>query len=444
MDERENNAYNSLDSPKEKEDTLFGDLKSAIGIKGLKMEKKSMPKRRIISAIGLLIAIILCAALPFFMEPRPPAPDVVASYNGKNISAEDLKSFLEVEGVREAGHYICDKHGYDHSRCTPDEECEKHPIDSLEGYRSTVTIMAVEQIIQDWAKEKGLTQKEEVQHGISDLLDSANAEGVLDKISAQEFSPDSISKLDVQLYFDENKKKYEGKTLAEAEEEIRQILLEKKAEEYFPKYIEELKKTAGLQVDYELLKVKKPSDGENADFNEKREYEARRNDELFNVRGKKYTLDDFYREFLELPAEYQEKFSDYEKKKMLVEQMIIKELLLEESTNAADTKKDSHNLEELKIEYLSQMLHQEEVDDKIEEVTEEEIKAFYENNQDSFSTSEKTLTYEEAKELIRKHLNYEKHYELTKAMEKKILEDSGFMIYDRTIKKMLKEQEGEQ
>lgn len=417
MDERENNGYNSLDSPNEEDASLLGDLKSAIVTKKLKAEKKAMPKRHIIAAVGVLIAIILCAALPFFMEPRPPAPDVVASYNGKNITAEELKAFSEVEN---------------------------HPIDSIEGYRSTVTIMAVEQIILDWAKEKGITQKEEVQHGISDLLDSANAEDALDRISVQEFSPDSIPKLDVQRYFDENKEKYEGKTLSEAEDEIRQILLEKKAEEYFPQYIEELKKTAGLQVNYELLKVKKPSDGNDADFNEKMEYEARRNDELFAVRGRKYTLDDFYREFLELPVEYQEQFSDYEKKKMLVEQMIIKELLLEESAGKAYTKQDSHNLEELKIEYLSQVLHQEEVDDKIEEVTEEEIKAFYEDNKENFSTPEKTLTYEEAKELIRKHLNYEKHYELTNAMEKKILEESGFTIYDRTIKKILKNQEGEQ
>lgn len=426
MDKKESDGYNALDSPIESE------------------EKSRKINPYIIGSVCVLILILIWATLSMVREPGPPTPDTVASYNGKNISIEDLNVFLEVEGAREGEHYICEKHGLDHSKCDASEACEQHPIDSKEGYRAAVRLMATEQIIQDWAKEKGLTQREEVQHGISDLFDHANVDEVLTRISKQQLSSDTISKLDVQLYFEENKEQYAGKTLTEAEEEIRQILVQKKDEEYFPAYIEELKKTAGLQVNYELLKEADFSVKESEEENAGKGYDMRMNEALFTVHGKKYTLGEFYQEFQELPATYKETFSNYEKRKLLVDQLIAKELLLEEGADMADTKEGGHELEELKIEYLSQLLHKEEVDQKLEEVTEEEISAFYEKNKAKLIDKEgRQFTYEETKDDIGKHLKDEKHYELTKEVERTILEESNFMIYDKTIRKMLKEQKGD-
>ena len=58
--------------------------------------------------------------------------------------------------------------------------------------------------------------------------------------------------------------------------------------------------------------------------------------------------------------------------------------------------------------------------------------------------AEKQLTYEEAKDTIREHLKEQKHHEASENMEKRILEESNFTIYDRTIKILLNEQKGEQ
>lgn len=432
MEQEENTGYNALDSPKENEASFFDDLKGSFWkkdaveeetIEKRKQNKSSGRKQFIIGSSLVLLLILAWTAVPILREPKPPAPDIVASYNEKNISIEELNAFLLVEGA--------------------------HPIDSLEGYRAAVQIMATEQIILDWAKEKGLTQKEEVQHNLSDLFDYANVEETLTQIAKQQLSAESIPKLDVQLYFEENKAKYDGKTLPEVENEIRQILLQKKGEEYFPAYIEELKKTAGLQVNYELLREidfsaeeKQENTSENA-YNPTADY--RMNETLFSIHGKNYTLGEFYQEFKELPEKYKETFSDYEKRKTLLDQLITKELLLEESTDIADTKEGTHDLEELKIEYLSQLLHNEEVDQKLEDVTEEEIKAFYEKNKNSLKDKDgKKLSYEDAKEAIREHLKAEKHYALEKDVEKTILEKSNFTIYDKTIKKMMKNQKGEQ
>ena len=190
MDKKENDDYNSLDSPQENDVSFFSDLKSALGMKDSKEESKAdnmadnkendLPdivadlknpmkkrgkyktKQYILGTVLVLILSILWIVLPFIREPKPPAPDVVASYNGKNITIDDLKSFLAVEGAREREHYVCDVHGLDHSQCDTAEECEKHPIDSLEGYREVVSMMATEQIIQEWAQAKGITQREDV------------------------------------------------------------------------------------------------------------------------------------------------------------------------------------------------------------------------------------------------------------------------------------------
>lgn len=458
MDQEENTGYNALDSPEENEASLFDDLKGsfwkkdAVEEETIEKRKKNKPSGRkqfIIGSTLVLVLILTWTAVPLLREPKPPAPDIVASYNEKNISIEELNAFLLVEGAREGEHYICEKHGLAHSKCDAAEACELHPIDSLEGYRAAVQIMATEQIILDWAKEKGLTQKEEVQHNLSDLFDYANVEETLTQIAKQQLSAESIPKLDIQLYFEENKAKYDGKTLPEVENEIRQILLQKKGEEYFPAYIEELKKTAGLQVNYELLREidflakEKQEDTSENDYNPTADY--RMNETLFSIHGRNYTVGEFYQEFMELPENYKETFSDYEKRKTLVDQLIAKELLLEESTDMADTKEDGHDLEELKIEYLSQLLHKEEVDQKLEDVAEEEITAFYEKNKSSLKDQDgKQLSYEDAKDVIREHLKAEKHYALEKNVEKTILEKSNFTIYDKTIKKMIKNQKGKQ
>jgi parvulin-like peptidyl-prolyl isomerase len=466
---------------------------------------------------GYKVAIFCVAALllvtggiflwPYLTEPKPPGENVVGSYNGKYITTEELQKFIVVEQTKEQEHIYCETHGYDHAKCEPTEECEAHPIDSLEGYRQMVTRLAVEQMIQDWAAEQGVNQREDVQHGLEDFLNDANVSQFIDQLHEEQITPDSIPSLEVQQYYNDNKESYNGKSLSEVEDEIRQILVSRKDAEFFPKFIEELKQTAGLQVNFDLLKITEPTDEEITSFykqnsseyqttgkaeileikiisadaqskardvirkirsgesfdsvaatysqdkkaikrtiekdgnddklqsviwrmqagdisepidnsdgsssifklvsiskagtqplsavksdirlkllqkNMEREYMLRKDEALFSVHSKRYTLGDFYREFTELSPEYQAEFSTLNEKKQLVEQLIAKELLLEENDDNSLDEKEQHGYEELKIQYLSQILHQEEVDAKLKEPTEEEMRQFYEQNKDIF------------------------------------------------------------
>lgn len=632
----------------------------AVQDKGALLRKRQRPKRCIMGA-GILAAAALAAyGLFYFLEPKPPAPDVVASYNGKVITVRQFDEFIAVEEVRSKEHMICDIHGYDHSKCTMEEPCEQHPVDGIEEYHQAVKMMAVEQIIMDWADSNGITAREDVQHGVMDLIGDASVYEMMSRIHDEELTPDSIPKWEIQQYYDANKMVYKDKALAEVEEEIRTILLAKKDEEYFPEYINRLKETSGLTVDFELLKITEPAEQEIKEYyvrnlsefqkntfanvqqillessekaseaviklnsgesfeqvagayainnkvdeisieqtgssnfmemtvfrlskneisdpigNEdgtysiikmkditaagtkslvevektikeilsgqimEREYALKKDEALFSVHSKRYTLGEFYTEYKELPEEYQKMFMTYEEKKELVEQLIAKELLLEETEDESGEADKQHELEELKIQYISQVIHQEEVDGKIEDATEEEMRTYYEKNQKLFNSPSKVklsliwislpedrkdqaiqkaeealnlikdgtdfaevakqysedgtasiggemrnwfyqgfltpeldekvfklqpgevssiiesqgglyivqvrekeesrlMTYEESAQSIAAHLKEQKHIDLEQGMESEILEEANLRIYNRTLRKLVKE-----
>lgn len=459
----------------------------------------------IVVSVGAFAAV---KYVPILMEPRPPSPDVVATYNDKSITTAELMDFVRLEGYRESEHGVCEVHGFDHSKCDAFEECETHPIHSMEAYRQIIEMIAVQKMIVDWADETGVTQREDVTHGLKDLVESANLDSLINQLHEEQITPESIPKWEVQQYYDENKDQYGGSALSDVEAEIRNILVEQKDADFFPSYIEELKKTAGLEVNFNILNVAAPTDeqikayyqanleqytktasaegleirieagtggtdisslaqeahrklqsGDNfeqvageyakggaadkvtiekgsgnpvyeeqawrlepgqfspafedagsmvifklisktdggqqalqdvsADIrqilfqqNMDQEYELRKDEALFSVHGRRYTLGEFYVEFQELPAEYQAYFSTITEKKSLVEQMIAKELLLEEYGDEGASAEDQHRIDDLKQQYLSQIYHQENVDAHIEEITDEEAIAFYEENKE--------------------------------------------------------------
>lgn len=472
-------------------------------------EKKRKIRTSLVLAALLVVGAGIIKFVPYLLEPTPPSPDVVGSYNDKNITVEQLNQFITLEQAKEREHMLCPTHGYDHSKCDPSEECEAHPVDSLGGYREMVTRLASEQMIQQWADAKGITQRADVQHGMKDLLSDATVEQYISQLHDENITPDSISGWEVQQYYDANEKTYNGKPLSEVEDEIRKTLASKKDEDFFPQYIEELKKTAGLQVNFDILGVTEPTADEISAYYEKniasfqtqatasyseirisggdaanlatdairkirsgesfesvaasfskdgkagtqtvikgsgeaaletavwkmkkgdisdpinntdgsvsiikladlttagaktletvsaeirgtllaqnmeQEYTVRKSEMLFSVHSRRYTLGEFYTEFKELSPEYQSKSSTFENKKQLVEQIIAQELLLEKSGDGSSDAREEHSYEEMKIQYLSQILHQDEVDGKLAEPTEEEMRQFYEENKKSLVT----------------------------------------------------------
>jgi len=98
-------------------------------------------------------------------------------------------------------------------------------------------------------------------------------------------------------------------------------------------------------------------------------------------------LGEFHTEFKELPEEYQIAFSTFETKKQLLEQYIAKELLLENVGDSTSGAGDQHKTDELKIQYLYQIMHKDEVEGSLTDPTEEEILKFYNENKSKLVTA---------------------------------------------------------
>jgi len=334
--------------------------------------QRSFNRKLIVIPLIILISFLGYRLYAFMTEPRPPSEDVVATYSGKNLTKEELLTYIKSRSYKEGQHELCTKHGFDHSKCDQTEECETHPIDSVESYRQIIKMIAVQQIVDDWAKEKGITQKDEVKHDFKHLVEEVSLDKLVDKVHQDQLSPDKIDKWEVQKYYDANKDTYKDKPFNEVEGEIRTILAAEKDKSFFPEYIEKLKKNAGLTVNYEILRVEDPT-----------EIELQKNEALFTIHGKPFTLGTFKEEFNELSPETQAKFAGFTAKKSLIDQLIAKELLLEESGDEAAEKENSKEFETMKSQYLSQLLHKEEIDEKMGEFSDEEAMKVYEEKKNA-------------------------------------------------------------
>jgi parvulin-like peptidyl-prolyl isomerase len=352
------------------EEGILDDSEASKPVNDAPVPTKKRSKRKLIFVPVILLAAFLGFRLyAFITEPRPPSEDVVASYSGKNLTKAELLAYIKSKGYKTMEHGYCETHGLDHAKCDQTEACETHPVHSLEAYQQIIKKIALQKIIDDWAKENGLTQRNEVKHDFKHLVEEVSLDKLMEKVHKDELSPDKIDKLAVKNYYDANIDKYKDKNFSEVEDEIRDILAAQKDEQFFPQYIEKLKKNAGLSVNYELLKMDN-------------QYELRKTEALFTIHGKKFTLGEFQEEFKELSPEIQAKFARFEAKKSLVDELIAKELLLEETGDDTADPEDSKVVEEMKIQYLAQILHKEEIDAKIADVTDEEINQFYEEKKD--------------------------------------------------------------
>lgn len=451
-------------------------------------ERKKFKRKLLIMPILIFLSYFGYKLYGYIMEPKPPSADVVATFSGKNLTKEELSNYISSKG------YI---------------DAEFHPIHSLESYKQIIKMIAVQKIVDDWAKEKGITQKNEVKHDFKHLVEEVSLDKLVEKVHKDQLSPEKIDKWEVQKYYDANKDKYKDKPFAEVEGEIRNILAAEKDKNFFPEYIEKLKKNAALNVNYDILKVDVPTETEMKSFFEKnrdkyfepkkvkileikvdiagsedearkkadealakirggekfedvakrystgkqfdayyvkqgekgtnfedkvfnlqinelssafkdgnsfyivkvvekqerrqktfgevlnevraevmkekedKQYELKKNEALFSIHGKRFTLGEFKEEFKELSPETQAKFAGVEAKKSLIDQLIAKELLLEESGDDVADKENNKEIEELKSQYLQQILHKEEIDEKLGEITDEEAQKFYEEKKDS-------------------------------------------------------------
>lgn len=102
---------------------------------------------------------------------------------------------------------------------------------------------------------------------------------------------------------------------------------------------------------------------------------------LFTIKGRRYTVGQFYKEYQELSPPVRASFSGSEGMRNLAEQLIERLLLVEDTNDQLLSSENQPLTDEARLQVLKQMQHQEEVDDQID-VTEDEIQQYYDTNRE--------------------------------------------------------------
>lgn len=416
------------------------------------------------------------------LSPRPPAPDVIATFDGGQITISDVEAHL--------------------SQLVGDEMSEA--MLSQQTILLVIEDMAMDELVQRWAAERQPEDEETFSHAMQHI----NEELSLNSIEAGLHEGDiPVAESEIQAYYNENRALFGDQSLTAVREQIRQTLVAEQEQDYVTGYIEQLKENASVTRFFELLDAPAPTEddlrryyeenreqfalprqavvdelqfpiGEDetaarqaaddallklrsgADFAdipqdipsallqtgvsvdegwrdpawdtavfamtngelsnvfqagnafyivrllEKQNartqtfeevrpfveaavapqvvddwFAANASKTLFTLKSNRYTVGEFYQEYQELPFTVQSQFAGPEGMKDLAEQLIERLLLVADANDRLLDVENQDLAQEARLQILKQMLHQEEVDDKIE-ITDEDIQQFYEENQE--------------------------------------------------------------
>ena len=412
--------------------------------------------------------------------PKPPASDVIATFEGGQITIADVEAHLKVLVPED----------YQAVARTPDT------------LLAVIEDMVMDELVRRWAAARQPDTDEQFSHTMQHISESLNLES-LDQ--AWHSGDIQVTESEIQDYYNTNKAQFGDVTLDQVREQIRQTLVSEREQGYIENYIQRLKDNASITRNLELLDVPAPAEDDlrryydanleqfklprqvvvdelripivgdeaaarqNADdallkvrsgatFDEVRQaitevaasnaisfpegandpawdtavfeltigelsdvfragdafYIVRLNDlqpvrtqtldevrptvlvavqqqtteawfnanaskTLFTLKGRQYRLGQFYQEYKELDAFIQAEYGGPDGMKQLAEALIERLLLVEDTYDQLLDVQNKSLVDEARLQVLKQMLHQEEIDDKIE-VADADMQKYYDDN----------------------------------------------------------------
>ena len=196
--------------------------------------------------VALLVGVVLVNSFFRFggaslweqwTAPRPPAPDVLATFDGDKITIADLEAHLKV--------------------LVPEEY--RDAVRSPEALRLVVQEMVTDELARRWATTQKKDDDQTFQHTMEHITEDIN----LDSFNAQlHASGIPVPESEIQAYYEANKARFGDQTLSAAREQIRQTLASQKEGQYLKDYIAQLKNNASITRDFTLLDVPAPTEAD--------------------------------------------------------------------------------------------------------------------------------------------------------------------------------------
>ncbi len=459
------------------------------------------------TALYFVMGIILLAAMWFtggyrlapnaylwwlrLTAPKPPAADVVVSFNGGQLTIGDVEAHLKL--------------------LVPEDEYQA-AARSPEMLVAVAKNMVVDELVRSWAATRKPEQDDTFSHTMQHINENINLESLATQLHEGKIQ---VTESEIQAYYQANKTQFGDQTLDQVREQIRETFIAEREQGYIKDYIQRLKDNASITRNFDLLDVPAPAEDDlrryydanleqfklprqavvdemqftitgdetaarkNADdallkvrsgasFDEVAKtivptsiqngatvpegtrdpawdaavfaltpgqlgsvfragdsfYIVRLNqlqpartkslgevrsevldvvqqqkaDEWFDgnasktlvmLKGKQYTLGQFYQEYKEIPVSTMAQYAGAAGMKKLAESLIERLLLVEDTYDQLLDSQNKPMAEEARLEVIKQMMHQEEVDDKIQ-VTDEEIQKYYDENSSLMSIPPKT------------------------------------------------------
>ena len=323
-------------------------------------------------------------------SPQPPDADTVAVFKEGRITRQEVKK--TVDELRQAFKENTDATQQLRERGT---------------YRKIIKGMVLDRMVNRKIITMKLDNRKNIKHVMKHVSEELNISELHSKTHKEKIK---VSDEEVRERYERDRTTFGETTLAQASDRIRAMLEAEKEEGYFEDYLEKLRKNAVITRYDELLQVPEPLEADvrmhyaqnrnsypGKSFEEAREevinvvrsknttrwFRERQNRTLMTIHGKPFTVGEFFEEFEELQLNERTRYEDYAAKKKLLDTMIDRLLLVEDSYDQMLNTETKDERDHIREDILKQILHQEEVDDQIQ-ISEEELQAFFKENSEFF------------------------------------------------------------
>lgn len=196
-------------------------------------------RQRWTSFAGLALSLAMAVGIgwyAYFGGPKPPAPNVVATFDGGQITVEQVREHLAL--LLPAGQTV------------------RQP--TYDDYRLLIQHMLLNELVRRWAAEQKMDASARFQDAMRHISESVTLDEWVVKLHQDEMLS-SVTETEIGAYYEANSSTFGNATLAEVREQIRQTLAHQNQEEFFQDYLARLREAATIIKQYDLLEVPAPT-----------------------------------------------------------------------------------------------------------------------------------------------------------------------------------------
>ncbi|HIE50830.1 MAG TPA: peptidyl-prolyl cis-trans isomerase [Armatimonadetes bacterium] len=280
-------------------------------------------------------------ALPGNLKPvSQPEAGIVATYVGGTITVDQFRRY-----VRALYH--------------TDPAEWKGPVEAkVELAQGLLLDFVLTKMAVRKAEELGLADQPEVTRSWQRLAEEESLAELVARLQGQEIP---VSEREILEYYTAHREEFADLPLEQVRLYIEEAVRQEKAQRLFAEYVAELRAEAEVETFYEAL--------ENPAADEATP--------LFTVNGESYTLGEWRKLLQSLPPEEREALQDPERAREVLEELLLRQLLLAEAAEETPDETRRTRLEVLREQFLRTLLHYELVH-KPYTISDLELKVYYE------------------------------------------------------------------